>query len=70
MRLPHSLRSSAARALALTAALALLPQDTTAQGTAPRHAIIPAPNRIELARTGTFTITDSTVGVHCRRRER
>jgi hexosaminidase len=61
MRLPHSLRSSAARALALTAALALLPQDTTAQGTAPRHAIIPAPNRIELARTGTFTITDSTV---------
>ncbi len=47
-------------ALMLCGATVALIAPVHAQSTAPPHAIIPAPQRVELARTGTFTITDST----------
>ncbi len=49
--------------LAVAVAIALhvaIAQPAHAQRTAPTHAIIPAPQRVELARSGTFAITDST----------
>ena len=55
--LPASRRHTAA----LLAALVLgAPAVAVAQPAAPRHAIIPAPNRAEFARSGTFAVSDST----------
>lgn len=55
-----SRRAGAMRIVATLLVCLTMAAPVHAQRTAPTHAIIPAPQRVDLARTGSFTITDST----------
>ena len=58
--MPHPPRLPLAARAALAAFAALLSAAAASAQPRPAHAVIPAPQRVELARTGTFTVTDST----------